>query len=97
MVNYNSEWYIVGGTSFAAPAWAAFIALVDENRSVSLSNVQTQLYSLAGGSRYSSDFRDITSGSNGSAPHTFAKKGYDLVTGLGTPLEGSLLSDLSGK
>jgi subtilase family serine protease len=97
MVNYNSTWYIVGGTSFAAPAWSAFIALVDENRTAPLSNVQTPLYSLASGSTYSSDFRDITIGSNGRSQNDSAKKGYDLVTGLGTPLENDLITNLSAK
>lgn len=93
MVNYNSQWYVVGGTSFSAPAWAAFIALADENRKVPLSNVQNQLYSIAGSSSYSLNFRDITAGNNGYS----ATKGYDFVTGLGTPIENILLTNLSSK
>ncbi|MDP4146451.1 MAG: S53 family peptidase [Bacillota bacterium] len=95
LVDYNSSWYIVGGTSFAAPAWAAFIALVDANRTTPLSNVQNQLYSIASTSQYSSDYRDITIGQNGRLSMDYAKKGYDFVTGLGTPLENNLLTNLA--
>jgi subtilase family serine protease len=97
MVNYNSTWYIVGGTSFAAPAWAAFISLVDENLTTPLVNVQNQLYALANGSTYSSNFRDITIGRNGYSSIDFARKGYDFVTGIGTPLENNLYNNLITK
>jgi subtilase family serine protease len=89
-VDYNSSWYTVGGTSLATPCWAAFIALADQNSSTPLSNVQNQLYSLAK-TQYATNFRDITSGNNGGYS---AKTGYDLVTGIGTPLENNLLSNL---
>ncbi|HWC91309.1 MAG TPA: hypothetical protein VG433_16685, partial [Pirellulales bacterium] len=45
------------------------------------------VYSLS-----SSDFHDVTSGSNGYS----AGKGYDLVTGLGTPLANKVVADLVG-
>ena len=70
----NLQWYIVGGTSAGAPQWAAIYAL---DRSASNVN----LYGKAKVA-YSSYFRDITSGSNGNP----ARPGYDLVTGLGSPL-----------
>ena len=47
-----------------------------------------QLYALAG----SNGFTDITSGSNGAYS---AGSGYDLCTGLGTPLVGNLITLLS--
>lgn len=97
LVDYNSTWYIVGGTSFSTPAWSAFIALVDQARSTPLVNVQNQLYSLASASTYASNFRDVTIGNNGRGQNTSAKKGYDLVTGLGTPLENNLFTALSTK
>lgn len=56
-VNYNAKWYVVGVTSFAAPAWAAFISLVDEERTAPSSNAQNQLYNIASGTQYSSNFR----------------------------------------
>jgi len=97
VVNYNSGWYVVGGTSFAAPAWAAFISLVDEKSTTPLSNVQDKLYNIASGPDYSSNFRDIISGKNGNARIDYAQKGYDFVTGLGSPLENNLLANLTTK
>jgi hypothetical protein len=88
-----APWYQVGGTSFAAPAWAALIAIADQGRALNgLSSLDgaTQtlpmLYALPG-----SDFHDITSGSNGFA----AGPGYDLVTGRGTPVANLLVPDLA--
>ena len=74
-VCYNNLWYKVGGTSAGAPQWAAIQAL-------GLSVTGNNLYGRAK-STYSSYFRDITSGSNYVNSTT---SGYDLVTGLGSPL-----------
>ena len=84
-------WVEVGGTSAGAPQWAGLIAIADQGRVVggktTLSSTQalTALYSLS-----ASDFHDITSGYNG----YFATQGYDLVTGLGTPVANRVIADL---
>jgi subtilase family serine protease len=70
----GTGWWQVGGTSAGAPQWAAIQAL-----RLSVSNNNLYQDALAS---YASYFRDITSGSNGYS----AKIGYDLVTGLGSPL-----------
>jgi hypothetical protein len=75
-VYYNSGWHVVGGTSAGAPQWAAIQAL-----SRSCSN--NRFYTDARLPTNASYFRDITSGSNGAYS---AIAGYDLVTGLGSPL-----------
>ncbi len=72
--NGATGWWQVGGTSVGAPQWAAI-------QSLGLSVSNNNLYQDAK-SAYSSYFRDITSGSNGYP----ATVGYDLVTGLGSPL-----------
>ena len=74
-INGQTGWWIVGGTSASAPQWAAIHSL---GLSVSNNNVyQDAKYNSP---RY---FRDITSGSNGAYS---AGPGYDLVTGLGSPV-----------
>ena len=73
-----SGWWNVGGTSAGAPQWAAIQAL-----GLSANNVN--FYMDAASSAYSLYFRDITSGSNGYS----AGPGYDLVTGLGSPVTTS--------
>src|SRR5271156_5597831 len=57
------------------------------------------LYSLAGGSTYSNDFPDITSGNNDTQnqPVWFSGvTGYDLVTGWGSANGQHLIDDLAG-
>lgn len=90
--NYNgsSGWVTVGGTSAGAPQWAALFALANAARSASLSATDITVYTLAN-ANYAGDFRDITSGSNGGFS---ALTRYDFVTGLGSPLAGSLVPAL---
>jgi subtilase family serine protease len=88
-------WFQVGGTSVGAPQWAALIALADQNRPSTLSSnnlSSSPLYNAATGSSvYASNYRDITFGNNGTCGSTCnASLGYDLVTGLGSPLAGPL-------
>jgi subtilase family serine protease len=91
----QSGWFVLGGTSVGAPCWAAMIALADQGRTAPLSNsdVMTQLYNIAGttgSSGYTTNFHDITSGSNGNS----TLPGYDLVTGIGSPKANSLIPAL---
>jgi subtilase family serine protease len=91
----QSGWWIVGGTSAGAPQWAGLVALVNQHRSAgSLSSnslTSSPLYNAAGSSVYASNYRDITSGSNGSGILTTATTGYDFVTGLGSPRANNLV------
>lgn len=86
---------LYGGTSFAAPMWAGFLALVNQqavsNAQPTLGFVNPALYNILAGSSYGSDFHDITSGSNGFP----ATVGYDLVTGIGTPNGQALVNSLA--
>lgn len=79
----NGKWYQVGGTSAGAPQWAAIAAL---GSGITLSN----LYADKNSSSNGSFFRDITSGSNGDCGYyCSARKHYDYITGLGSPLTDS--------
>ena len=80
-----------GGTSFAAPRWAAFMALVNQQSGTSLGFINPGIYSIGLGSSYSTAFHDITSGSNGTYS---TQKGYDLVTGWGSPNGAGLITAL---
>jgi subtilase family serine protease len=85
-----------GGTSFAAPMWAGYLALINQqavaNGGKPLGFINPSLYTIAAGSSYGTDFHDITSGSNG----YLATTGYDLATGLGSPNGAGLINSLSG-
>jgi subtilase family serine protease len=73
-------WYTVGGTSAAAPQWAAIQALGGSAK-------LTKLYADKSSSKTATYFRDISSGSNGSCVYYCnARTHYDYVTGLGSPL-----------
>jgi len=85
-----------GGTSFAAPMWAGYLALANQqsliNGNKALGFINPTLYSIGEGSSYNTDFHDIVSGSNGLS----ATGGYDLATGWGSPNGSGLINALAG-
>ena len=88
----NGTPYDVGGTSCAAPLWAAFTALMNEKSAQqggpSLGFLNPALYSLCLGPLYHGCIHDVTNGNNFSPvnPTEFlAVPGYDLCTGFGSP------------
>jgi kumamolisin len=85
-----------GGTSFAAPMWAGYLALANEqavaNGNHTVGFINPSLYTIGGSSSYGSDFHDVTSGSNGFS----ATVGYDLATGWGSPNGSGLITALAG-
>jgi kumamolisin len=84
-----------GGTSYAAPLWASFIAMVNQQAAANgqppVGFLNPVLYMLGTGSNFSMEFHDITSGSNGAYS---AVVGYDLVTGWGSPHGANLINAL---
>ena len=86
-----------GGTSFAAPRWAGFIALINQQaasqKKPSLGWINGRIYAIGGGSLYNGALHDITQGSNGTYP---AVTGFDDVTGFGSPQAG-LITALLGQ
>ena len=75
------------GTSLAAPMWAGFLALVDEQvGAVGMLNPTIYAIGAQKGNSYSSTFHDITVGNNVVNGVGYnALNGYDLVTGWGSP------------
>jgi kumamolisin len=82
----------IGGTSWSAPVWAGFCALLNQKRANAglspLGLLGPKIYPLAG----TTAFRDITTGTNGAYN---AAAGYDLVTGLGAPRLSTLAIPLT--
>ncbi len=94
-LSVDDPWEIVGGTSLSAPCWAGIFALVNQGRSAAgqptlnsttPTDAQQALYSLS-----QADFNSITGGNNGLYT---AAAGYNMVTGLGTPVVNRLVPDL---
>ena len=104
----SGGWLTVGGTSAAAPMWAAMVALANEQAARAgkgpLGFLNPALYKIGSGSHYGSDFHDITPSSNSSAPSNNDEgfnsgaypvtRGYDMATGWGTFNAARLASDL---
>ena len=98
-------WATIGGTSSAAPVWAAFLALINASGTSAacaapgggVGFVSPLLYSVASNStEYAQSFNDITAGDND--PYGFsdlypATPGFDMASGLGSP---RLTSSTSG-
>jgi subtilase family serine protease len=93
-----------GGTSFATPRWAGFLALVNQqsvaNGRGSVGFINPALYNLGVSSSYAGALHDITSGANpptsGGGSGFNAVPGYDLVTGWGSPAGAALINLLAG-
>jgi subtilase family serine protease len=87
----------VGGTSLAAPRWAGFLALANEQANgTPIGFLNPAIYAIGTAASYGSRFHDITSGSNnnGLGESFNAVAGYDLVTGWGSPNGQDLLNVL---
>jgi uncharacterized repeat protein (TIGR03803 family) len=102
LIANNGGRYAVYGTSIAAPLWAGFNALVNQlaiaNGQSAVGFINPALYALARSANFTSLFHDITTGNNTnsqSPTRFFDTTGYDLVTGWGSPIGGSLITELA--
>lgn len=97
-----TRWVSAGGTSLATPQWAGLLAVANAMRATTgktaLGQPHAAIYQQIGAvpTQYSSAFKDVASGSNGSCTACTAKSGYDTPTGWGTPNAAALLQSLSG-
>ncbi len=97
---WKGAWYSAGGTSAAAPLWAAAAALIDSSPFCSdygsgdAGVLPQGLYMTASSSSsdYALAFHDITTGNNDYTPSGYsgglypATVGYDMASGLGSPI-----------
>jgi hypothetical protein len=95
---YDGTWTAKGGTSSAAPLWAAMLAdaastpacRTDVGADGRIGFAPPLLYAVAADpATYATSFEDITTGTNSIVPATSGlyptTPGYDMATGLGTP------------
>lgn len=87
--------FLFGGTSAGSPQWAGLAAIADQMAHHRLGDINPALYSIANSSsKYRSAFHDVTTGNN-DVPEIGAgfdaRRGWDAVTGLGTPNAQKLL------
>jgi subtilase family serine protease len=100
----NGEDGTSAGTSSAAPLWAGFCALANQQAAALGGGTNTvgflnpALYAISATAGYAACFHDITTGNNigNNTPGQFyATNGYDLCTGLGTPNGTNLINSLA--
>ena len=105
LVGNNNQYTVAGGTSFAAPVLAGFVAILNQvEHTTGQGNINSVLYSLASNRTfYAAVFHDITSGTNacvagvgvcaaaGQSGYA-ATPGYDEATGLGSVDFGHLVT-----
>jgi subtilase family serine protease len=84
-----------GGTSYAAPLWAGFMALVNQQASMSgghpVGFLNPTVYTIGDKWNYNKVFHDERAGNNG---RYIAIRGFDLVTGFGSPAGQTLIDAL---
>jgi subtilase family serine protease len=92
----------IGGTSAAAPLWAGFLALVNQQLAAqghaSAGFINPTLYALAAEIAYPFCYHDVTHGSNvwtASTSLFFASTNYDLCTGFGSMNGTNLINALA--
>ncbi|HEU5352163.1 MAG TPA: Ig-like domain repeat protein [Terracidiphilus sp.] len=95
-----------GGTSFAAPRWAGFMALINQQAvetgsapAGGLGFLNPTIYSIGEGANFNADLHDVTDGNNDTADQLVwynAVSGYDLVSGWGSPNGQNLIDALAG-
>jgi kumamolisin len=86
-----------GGTSFATPMWAGYMALANEQHllngsTTTLGFINPALHTIGGGSNYDTDFHDCLTGGNNYG----CAVDYDLSTGWGSPNGSALIDALAG-
>ncbi|WP_329565941.1 protease pro-enzyme activation domain-containing protein [Kitasatospora sp. NBC_01266] len=90
-------WQVYGGTSAAAPLWSGYTALFNQKAKAAgkanLGQADPALYAVANSSSYGTAFHDVTTGAN---QDFNAGKGYDQVTGWGSPVADALTTALLG-
>ena len=101
-VYFSGQGTMTGGTSCAAPLWAAYTALANQQAAQlgqpPVGFLNPAIYSLCRGTNYPATFHDITIGYNispASPTNFFATPGYDLCTGWGTPAGAGLINALT--
>ncbi len=107
VIHAEDRWETNGGTSAAAPLWAAVATLVNASPACgghTIGFANPALYEVAGDPAvYAASFRDVTTARPGGKPTTNifeaaqpfpAGPGYDMASGLGTPQVPALAASL---
>lgn len=108
LTRWNGHWYRFGGTSAGSPQWSALTAIADEIAGGRVGPINKALYDVGKNQKQTTFFHDVADGSTNSVPDLgpgtgtpidgfAAVPGYDLATGLGTPIADTLVPYLAKK
>jgi kumamolisin len=94
-IHFDGQPTYDAGTSAATPLWAALFARINEGLGRSVGYLNPYLYENADGALRGA-FNDVTTGDNDTpgAPGYEARRGWDAVTGFGSPNGEALLKAL---
>ena len=110
IVVWDGGGYLFGGTSAGSPQWAGLAAIADQIAHGRVGAINASLYAAGGGHAAPGFFHDVADGSNNSVPDLApyfgasfgtpivgftAVPGYDLATGLGSPIANTLVPYLA--
>lgn len=92
VVYFSGRWTVEGGASAGPPLWAALLSIVNQGRGTPVGFVNPALYQKSGSGAL--QLNDVVSGNNDftgtNAGRYPATAGFDMATGLGTPVGCSL-------
>ena len=92
---YCNGWSVIGGTSAAAPLWAAIATNTNQylasKKEPLIGNVNAALYTISKTSYPTAAYHDVTTGTN---LYYKAGPGYDMATGFGSPDAWNFARDL---
>lgn len=101
LIALDGEQGPIGGTSAAAPLWAGFAAMANQQAATlgkpPIGFINPTLYEIGRSAFYPSAFHDVVTGNNTNAAsptNFFATPGYDLCSGWGTPGGSNLINAL---
>jgi len=99
----TTTWSAYGGTSIAAPQWAALVAVANAIRAANAKaaiggDVHALVYKsiAAVPGTYAAALHDVVEGGNGTCATCRAGSGFDQTTGWGTPNASQLFQALTG-
>jgi kumamolisin len=95
VIFFDGREELVGGTSVAAPIWAGLASLINQARIAAgkrpLGQLNPRIYPILRSLTYTHNFHDDI---GGCTQDYCALRGYDLVTGMGSPVMNVLLPTL---
>lgn len=93
-LNGYEGWGVLGGTSLSSHCWAGILACINQAVHKNIQLTSRLLYELAGKNEYINKWKCFNDIINGMTGNFLAEKGYDQITGLGSPNINNLIKTI---